>query len=164
MHQTATSAGIGETMFSIALFEIFAGTIVHRIIASMATRGDRHLRRLGTAPPVPAPFVPRDAAEKGESRRGGDTEARRTPDAVDHDEDGVGNVVLRDGDAAAATGRDGMRRAAAERVQRHGGRAPVLRPQAKPRGDKRGGRVRTVCSRGAHWIDMYPPRHGLLRR
>src|SRR5438093_11312878 len=93
------------------------------------------------APRVPAPLVPRDAAEVGESRRGGDAEPRRAPDAVDHDEDGVGDVVLRDRDAAAAAAGNDARRAAAERVQCHGGGAAILRPQAEPGGDGRGRRA-----------------------
>ncbi len=53
----------------------------------------------------------------------------------------VGDVVLRDGDAAAAAAGNDARRAAAERVQCHGGGAAILRPQAEPGGDGRGGRA-----------------------
>ncbi len=108
------------------------------MIRSRSTDAARSTTFPRAAPPVPAPFVPRDAAEVGESRRGGDTESRRAPDAIDHDEDGVGDVVLRDDDAAPAAGGDDTRRAAAERVQRDGGRAAVIRPQAEPCGDERG--------------------------
>jgi hypothetical protein len=65
------------------------------------------------APPRPAPFIPRDAAEVGERRGGRDTEPRCAPDAVDHDEDGIGDVIFRDCDAATAAGRDDTRRAVA---------------------------------------------------
>jgi len=59
-------------------------------------------------------------------------------------------VVLRDGDAAAATGGDDPRRAGAERVQRHGGRAAILRPQAEPCGDERGGQPGVLSRHAIH--------------
>src|SRR5439155_1732473 len=100
---------------------------------SITVRRGLHTGLPRAAPPVPAPLVPRDAAEIGESRRGGDAEPRRAPDAVDHDEDGVGDVVLRDGDAAAAAAGDDARRAAAQRVQCRGGGGALLRPRGGER-------------------------------
>jgi hypothetical protein len=44
-------------------------------------------------------------------------------------------MVGRDVGPAAAAGRDDTHRAAAERMERHGGRALVLSPQAEPCGD-----------------------------
>lgn len=46
-------------------------------------------------------------------------ESRCMPDAVDHHKECVGDVVLRDSDAASAAGGDDARRAATQRVQRH---------------------------------------------
>ena len=59
----------------------------------------------------------------------------------------VGDVVLRDGDAAAAAAGNDARRAAAERVQCHGGGGAILRPQAEPGGDGRGGRAGVLARR-----------------
>src|SRR4029077_10961497 len=60
---------------------------------------------------VPPPFVPCNAAQVSEN--------------------GFRDVILGDGDAAAAAGGDDARRAVAERVQREGGRGAILRPQAE---------------------------------
>jgi hypothetical protein len=68
----------------------------------------------GAAPP---PFVPCNAEKIGERRRGRDAEPRRAPDAVHHDEHGIGNVVFRDRDAATTAGSDEANRAAAESVK-----------------------------------------------
>ena len=96
------------------------------------------LRLPGAAPSIPTPFIPRNAAQIGEGGRSGDTEPRHPPDAVEHHEDGIGDVILRNSDAATTTSGDDSRRGVTQSVQNHGGGAPVLRSQSKPCEDKRG--------------------------
>jgi hypothetical protein len=89
-------------------------------------------------PPLPAPFISRNATEVRERGRGCDPELRHVPDAVDHDEDRVGDVILRDGEAASAAGGNDPCRTAAERMKHHRGGIAVLFSKAEPCGDAHG--------------------------
>lgn len=92
----------------------------------------------GVAPLAPAPFVSRDATKIGERGRSRNTQLRHAPNAVDHDEHGVGHMLFSGRPVAATARRDDPHCPPAECVQRYGGCATVRRPQAKPHSDTRG--------------------------
>ena len=73
------------------------------------------------APLAPPPFVSGDATQVGERGRSRDAEFGHASNAVDHDEDGIGDMVFRNCDAAAAACRDHPHCAPAECMQRYGG-------------------------------------------
>jgi len=93
------------------------------------------MERPCATPALPTPFVSRHATEVGERSRGGEPESRYVADAVDHDEDGVGDVVLRDGHTASAAGGDDPYCTASERMQCQRGGIAVLLSQAEPHSD-----------------------------